>query len=77
MQDFMKTMKIILKKCPSPQQNPWGIKIWQNQTNEQMKKEKPNKNDDRIGIKEENVKGLRKSLEKLGKLSIVLVKLIH
>lgn len=59
------------------QQNPWGIKIWQNQTNEQMKKEKPNKNDDRIGIKEENVKGLRKSLEKLGKLSIVLVKLIH
>lgn len=42
-----------------------------------MKKEKPNKNDDRIGIKEENVKGLRKSLEKLGKLSIVLVKLIH
>lgn len=52
MQDFMKSMKILLKEVFISQQNPWGIKIWQNQTSEQLKKGKPKKDDDRIGIKE-------------------------
>lgn len=49
MQDFM---KILLKEVFISLQNPWGIKIWQSQTSEQLKKGKPKKDDDRIGIKE-------------------------
>ena len=55
MQDFMKSIKI-LKEVLISEQNPWGMKIWQNQTSEQLKKGKSNKDDDRTGIKKGNVK---------------------
>lgn len=58
-QDFTKSVKIILKEVVISQQNPWRMKIWQNQTSEQLKKGKSNKEDDRIEIEKENVKGLR------------------
>lgn len=56
MQDFMKSIKI-LKEVLISEQNPWGMKFWQNQTSEQLKKGRSNKDDDRTGIKKGNVKG--------------------
>lgn len=76
-QDFTKSVKIILKEVVISQQNPWRMKIWQNQTSEQLKKGKSNKEDDRIEIEKENVKRLREISRETPKLSIVLVILMY